>query len=279
MSTIIRKLSTDPFLQPTQVFLMAVLWLGMAIISTGVAVLFRLHSRLALSLYRIFDLSFYYVIPALLWIIITPFIFYWAQKYPLAKTKWKGHLRQHLLLASLLAPLLRFIALYFDFSIKWQLGMVEQSPLKIIKEVYLLGLASIPGEFFNYFFVLGVYYLLKNGTQVETTANPRPLLAIRQGQQHIHLPIEDLYGAEAAGNYVLLFTADKSYRIRKTIKGLNEELSAFGFFRIHRSVLVNAKYVHSLWHWRRGEYLVLMKNEKRFTSSRTYLQNIQQMKL
>jgi|GEM_PF-2332260 len=276
MSTITRKLSTYIYPNSTMAYFFSGLWLSLAMLSTGVAVLFSLHEKLEVNLYRIFDLSFYYFIPAFLWIGITPLIFSWTNQYPIHRKDWRKSLQKHLLYAFLLAPVMRFGALFLDFSIKYMIGMTHTSPLIILTDIYLVGLASIPHDIFNYFLVVGIYTAWKywqRPSQKPTTHT----IQVKDGKRSLPIAIREIYWIEAAGNYVRLHTLEESFKVRKTIKQMEMDLNPSGYLRIHRSVLVNPKQVQSLCHWRSGEYLVEMKNEKHLTSSRTYLSNIHKM--
>ena len=277
MSTSTRKLSTEAHFSSMQKLTIATFWLGLAMISTTAAVLFSLHAEVEISPYRVFDLSFYYFIPAFIWILLTPFVCRLAERFPLGKDNWRKIAARHLLFAMVLAPITRFGALLLDFSIKYLIGMTAQSPFAIVADVYLVGLASIPKDVVNYLLVIGIYSLWKQGQKVPVATKAQ--LSIRQGHQYMKLAMSDIYWVQAAGNYALVFTADRSYRIRQTIKQLEKQLAPAGFQRVHRSFLINVQQVESLSHWRSGEYLIQMKNNKKLTSSRTYLPNIKKIKV
>jgi LytTr DNA-binding domain len=49
---------------------------------------------------------------------------------------------------------------------------------------------------------------------------------------------------------------------------------AYGFIRIHRSVLVNTSFVEELHPWTTGEYVLRIKGGKELTVSRTYKKNL-----
>ncbi len=277
MSTITRKLSTEVGFSSIQKLTIATFWLGLALLSTLSAVLYGMHENLEMSPYRVFDLSFFYFTPAFLWILLTPWICGLANRYPLTPKSWRQALGQHLLLAIVLAPFTRFSALFFDFSLKYLLGMTTQSPFTIVADVYLVGLASIPRDVFNYWLVIGIYTLWTH--EWARPSHQQTHLSIRQGHQYLRLAMEEIYWVQAAANYALIFTAERSYRTRQTLKQLEKELTPLGFERVHRSFLVNVHQVESLSHWRSGEYLIQMKNNKRITSSRTYLPNIKKIKV
>ena len=277
MSTITRNLSTEVGFSSMQILSIVTFWLGLALLSTLSAVLYGMHEQLDMNSYRIFDLSFFYFTPACLWILLTPWICRLVHWFPISSQAWRKSLWQHLLLALALAPLTRFGALFLDFSIKYIVGMTSQSPLLIVADVYLVGLASLPKDVFNYFLVVGIYTLWRQ--QRVPSAPPQTQSSIRQGHQYQKLNLAEIYWVQAAGNYALIFTADRSYRTRQTLKQLETELGPAGFERVHRSLLVNAQQVESLSHWRSGEYLIQMKNKKRLTSSRTYLSNVKKIKV
>ena len=159
MSTITRKLSTEVGFSSMQMLSIATVWLSLALLSTLSAVLYGMHENMEMSSYRIFDLSFFYFTPAFLWILLTPWMCRLAHRFPISAKSWRKSLWQHLLLALALAPLIRFGALFLDFSIKYLIGMTRQSPFTIVADVYLVGLASLPKDLFNYFLVVGVYTL------------------------------------------------------------------------------------------------------------------------
>lgn len=277
MSTITRKLSTEVGLSSMHMLSIATFWLGLALLSTLSAVLYGMHEQMEMSSYRIFDLSFFYFIPAFLWIILTPWVCRLTRRLPITADSWRRALWQHLMLAIALAPLSRFGALFLDFSIKYGIGMTAQSPFIIVADVYLVGIASLPKDVFNYFLIVGLYTIWQQ--RQARSLNQNTLLSIRQGSQHIKIEMAEIYWVQAAGNYALIFTVDRSYRTRQTLKQLQEKLSPAGFERVHRSLLVNAQQVESLSHWRSGEYLIQMKNNKRLTSSRTYLPNVKRIKV
>jgi DNA-binding LytR/AlgR family response regulator len=53
---------------------------------------------------------------------------------------------------------------------------------------------------------------------------------------------EILY-AESDDNYAKIYTADRNYMVSHTLKSVEEQLSKWGFVRIHKSFLVNYKHV------------------------------------
>jgi|HubBroStandDraft_3_1064219.scaffolds.fasta_scaffold342080_1 DNA-binding LytR/AlgR family response regulator len=87
----------------------------------------------------------------------------------------------------------------------------------------------------------------------------------------------DILAVEAEGNYVLLRRAADSYLLRESISTMAEKLEAYGFVRIHRSVLVNASSVEELHPGTSGEYMLRIAGGRQYMVSRTYKNNLKSL--
>lgn len=69
-------------------------------------------------------------------------------------------------------------------------------------------------------------------------------LFIKDGHAMAQIPHDDILYLEAEGNYTFLHTnAGKKRLIRSVITDIHEQLPSKDFFRIHRSYVVNKKYI------------------------------------
>jgi DNA-binding LytR/AlgR family response regulator len=84
----------------------------------------------------------------------------------------------------------------------------------------------------------------------------------------------EILAVEAEGNYVLLLRQSDTYLLRESISTMADKLRAYGFIRIHRSVLVNATWVEEIRPGATGEYVLRIASGKEFTVSRTYKHNL-----
>ena len=84
----------------------------------------------------------------------------------------------------------------------------------------------------------------------------------------------EILSVEAEGNYVLLRRPTDSYLLRESISTMAEKLLAYGFLRIHRSVLVNAASVEELQPGTNGEYVLRLTGGREYMVSRTYKNNL-----
>jgi two-component system LytT family response regulator len=64
---------------------------------------------------------------------------------------------------------------------------------------------------------------------------------------------EDIMRCEASGNYTIFFLENKTkYIITKTLKHYEEMLTEYGFFRVHKSHLINLTYVQKFIRGKQG---------------------------
>jgi DNA-binding LytR/AlgR family response regulator len=87
----------------------------------------------------------------------------------------------------------------------------------------------------------------------------------------------DILAVEAEGNYVLLRRVADSYLLRESISTMAEKLQAYGFVRIHRSVLVNASSVEEIHPGTSGEYMLRIAGGRQYMVSRTYKNNLKSL--
>jgi two-component system LytT family response regulator len=109
---------------------------------------------------------------------------------------------------------------------------------------------------------------------------PQPLLAkvgIKSNGRIVFVDPRDVVLVRAEGNYVLIERELGSDLLRESISTVAEKLKAYGFVRIHRSVLVNAAFVQEIRSCSTGEYLLRVKGGKEYTVTRTYKGNLKSL--
>jgi len=106
----------------------------------------------------------------------------------------------------------------------------------------------------------------------------RPIkIAIKTKGKILLIHPGDILAVEAEGNYVLLRRATDSYLLRESISTMVEKLEAYGFIRIHRSVLVNASSVEEIHPGTSGEYMLRIAGGRQYMVSRTYKNNLKSL--
>lgn len=68
------------------------------------------------------------------------------------------------------------------------------------------------------------------------------------------MPIRDIWYCFCLQNSMVIVDAAGEFRVPKTLDGLKDRLALQGFFRVHRSYLVNLQHVRSIITWSRNAY-------------------------
>jgi len=103
----------------------------------------------------------------------------------------------------------------------------------------------------------------------ELKAGPRYIerLVVKSAGRVFFLEVNTIDCIEAEGNYVRIHSGAKSHLLRETISGLEAQLDPREFLRIHRSAIVRIDRIKELQPWFHGEYVVILKDGTKLTSS------------
>lgn len=108
-------------------------------------------------------------------------------------------------------------------------------------------------------------------------ARPRYLerLAVKSGGKIIFLKTDEVTWIGAEGNYARLHAGKRSYLMRETMSNLESRLDPGRFIRIHRSTIVSTDAIAELEPLFQGDFVVILRDGTRLTSSRGYRANLQ----
>ena len=108
---------------------------------------------------------------------------------------------------------------------------------------------------------------------------PKPLMrfAIKARNRILFLDPDQVTAVNAEGNYILLQHPTGTYLLRETISDIAEMLKSYGFIRIHRSVLINTRFVQAIRPRTTGQYELRMNTGQKFTVTRTYKMNLRSL--
>jgi two-component system, LytTR family, response regulator len=95
-------------------------------------------------------------------------------------------------------------------------------------------------------------------------------LVVKSGGRVVFLRTEDKDWVEASGNYVRLHVGGEAHLLRESMKNMERRLDPSTFVRIHRSAIVNVDRIRELEPWFHGEYIVILRDGTRLTSSRVF---------
>ena len=116
--------------------------------------------------------------------------------------------------------------------------------------------------------------LLKDYQQDETESLRQ--FKIKEKGREFYVNVDDILFVETAGNYVILHTAEKQILYRATMNVIESELDTNEFLRIHRSFLLNKRYVKTHQYAGGNEFKFVLKNGKTLVSAKSYKESINQ---
>src|ERR1700676_77681 len=118
-------------------------------------------------------------------------------------------------------------------------------------------------------------------SQVKSEMLPVPAsegrLVIRAKGRVVFLNLSEIDWIEASANYVRLNVGKESHLFRETIARVSERLNSNQFVRVHRSTIVNVRKIKELIPVNSGEYIVVLKNGKELSCSRSYRAALENM--
>lgn len=101
--------------------------------------------------------------------------------------------------------------------------------------------------------------LLNNLNEKE---DKRDKIVLSTSEQTMVIPVDDIIRCESENYYTNFYLeSGKKIVISKTLKEHEEQLSSYGFYRVHKSHLVNVKYIKSYTRTENG-YLVMTDGSK-----------------
>jgi two-component system LytT family response regulator len=91
------------------------------------------------------------------------------------------------------------------------------------------------------------------------------------------LPVSHVCWIGAEENYVRICTGNESHLLRETMISIERRLDPNQFLRVHRSAIVNLRYVKELRGKTRGECMLHLLNGQQLPISRSYRARIGEM--
>lgn len=86
----------------------------------------------------------------------------------------------------------------------------------------------------------------------------------------LFLPVSDIRWISAEENYVRICTGTETHLLRETMTSLEQRLDPKVFLRVHRSAIVNLRYVKEVRSESRGDFMVHLINGQKLAMSRSY---------
>ncbi len=97
---------------------------------------------------------------------------------------------------------------------------------------------------------------------------------VQKSEKLFNLPVEEIIYLEASGDYTVISTKSDQFVSSSGIGKLEELMNPDTFIRVHRSTIVNLKFLKEIERHFNGGMIVKMQNAKTFPVSRTYAKMI-----
>lgn len=108
-------------------------------------------------------------------------------------------------------------------------------------------------------------------------ARGRDRLVVRTPERAIFLRTETIDWIEAAGKFVHLHVGRTVHALRESMAELEQELDPARFLRISRSAIVNLDRIQEVQPWFQGDYVLILTDGSRLTSTRGYRENMRRL--
>ncbi|MBO6523184.1 MAG: response regulator transcription factor [Balneolaceae bacterium] len=130
--------------------------------------------------------------------------------------------------------------------------------------------------------VMRVHLLLKDfeekeakkfnsGTIVNESGRFKEKLAIKTSGKIVFINLIEILWIAADSYYVMIHSKEKKYLVRSSLKEMADKLPEEYFLRIHKSTIINLKFIEEVEAYSHGEYVVKLKRVKeRLKVSRSY---------
>jgi two-component system LytT family response regulator len=102
-------------------------------------------------------------------------------------------------------------------------------------------------------------------------------LVVKVGSKVRFLNVDEIECVLAEGDYVAVQVGKETLLVRERMRDVEGRLERHGFFRIHRSSLINLAWLREMRPFRHGDYEFVMASGKVLQSSPTYRDQVQQL--
>ena len=153
--------------------------------------------------------------------------------------------------------------LFMDISMPKTSGMQLAEALHKLKNPPAVVFVTAYSEYaLDAFAVDAVDYLMKPVEtdrlnqaldKIEAIIAPKPSsgkshdrIPVEKGGRKVLVPIEDIRFIEAKDDYACIYTDEDRYLSTTSLAQLEDKLTPYGFFRVHRSYIVNLDYVENV---------------------------------
>lgn len=102
----------------------------------------------------------------------------------------------------------------------------------------------------------------------------RHRILVKEKKKYFLIDLDEVHFFEASGDYVVIHKEKSTHMINDSMNNLEDKLNPHQFVRIHRSTIINLRYIDNLQPYFNGEFHITMKNGTKLKLSRNYRDKI-----
>jgi two-component system, LytTR family, response regulator len=99
-------------------------------------------------------------------------------------------------------------------------------------------------------------------------------ILVKEKRKYFLVDLDDIYFFQASGDYVTIHKQKGTHLINESMNNLESKIDPGQFVRIHRSTIINLRYIDNLQPYFNGEFFITMKNGEKLKLSRNYRDKI-----
>jgi two-component system, LytTR family, response regulator len=120
-----------------------------------------------------------------------------------------------------------------------------------------------------------IHELLKTYNQLKSAEGQyKNRILVKEKKKYFLVDLDDVYFFEASGDYVGIHKQKTTHLINDSMNNIESKLDPQQFIRIHRSTIINVRYIDNLEPYFNGEFHITMKNGEKLKLSRNYRNKI-----
>lgn len=102
-------------------------------------------------------------------------------------------------------------------------------------------------------------------------------ISIPRGGRVVLMEVSRIQWIQADGNLLRLHCGGETHELRNTLSALQKQLDPKSFIRIHRSTMVNIRYIREIQPWFNGHHIVVLKSGEQLRMSRYQQEGVQRL--
>jgi two-component system LytT family response regulator len=107
--------------------------------------------------------------------------------------------------------------------------------------------------------------------------SPKEVLWLNQGKLIVKIHLNQLKYVKTEKPYLLLNTVEKNYLYHQSLKNLLAELPQSCFIQIHRSTILNIKFIQEIRNKKNGDFEVVLTDLRVLKGSRRFRSELQEV--